>query len=250
MNVLAIAAGTVIGTRDGVVDRIVRNERDRRAVRGIECGNGVSIRHADGHISQFCHMKRGSISVAIGDLVAQGDTLGEMGMSGFTTFPHIHLTLRSPSGLIDPLTGKSVGKASCQTVEEIQPEGPFGQASKTALLESSKAILNIGLAGAPFPFEDLKQGAYPALPTTQSPSTIAWSWMINLKRGDRIFTRIDIDGTLFSKTLSQPLDRNKAAFYTFAGRKRPPKAGTYRVQVELRRQGKTVRRAERAFDIR
>ena len=84
--VIAAAAGRVVGVRDGVPDANLR-DIGAAAVAGIECGNGVLIDHSDGWTSQYCHMKRDSVEVRVGQAVDAGDRLGQIGMSGAAEFP-------------------------------------------------------------------------------------------------------------------------------------------------------------------
>lgn len=51
-------------------------------------GNVVIIDHGAGVFSSYNHMS--SISVAVGQQVAQGDYLGAMGQTGFVNGPHVH----------------------------------------------------------------------------------------------------------------------------------------------------------------
>ena len=60
------------------------------------------IRHGDGWETQYCHMRRGSITVLPGDRVAMGQVLGQVGMSGESEFPHLELSLRENGAVVDP----------------------------------------------------------------------------------------------------------------------------------------------------
>ena len=60
--VLAAAAGVVKSGRDGMADKPVRGEADRKALKGRDCGNGVIVEHSDGFETQYCHMRRGSVA--------------------------------------------------------------------------------------------------------------------------------------------------------------------------------------------
>ena len=66
--VLAAADGTVARTRDEIPD-VMFDEANAAAVADRECGNGVVIEHGDGWVTQYCHLKRGSIRVAPGETV-------------------------------------------------------------------------------------------------------------------------------------------------------------------------------------
>jgi murein DD-endopeptidase MepM/ murein hydrolase activator NlpD len=91
VGVLASAPGTVIGVRDGMADHLVRTDADREAVAALECGNGVRIDHGEGWITQYRHMRKGSIVVKKGDEVKPGAKLGEVGYSGQAAFAHVHI---------------------------------------------------------------------------------------------------------------------------------------------------------------
>ncbi|MBX3287214.1 MAG: M23 family metallopeptidase [Actinobacteria bacterium] len=56
-------------------------------------GNHVVVDHGDGLHSAYAHLRRGSLTVATGDRVDAGTQLGEVGNSGNTTEPHLHVQL-------------------------------------------------------------------------------------------------------------------------------------------------------------
>ena len=85
--VLAAAPGVVRGVRDGVADFAPK-------VEGRECGNGVLVEHQGGWVTQYCHMRQGSVIVKPGQSVETGTPLGLIGQSGMADFPHVHLSLR------------------------------------------------------------------------------------------------------------------------------------------------------------
>lgn len=101
VNVLAAAEGTVYATRDGEPDRVyTRALRDEIA--GRECGNAVRLSHDNGIDTLYCHMKQGSVRVKEGDRVEAGTPLGQIGLSGLTSHPHLHIALLKDGGRIDP----------------------------------------------------------------------------------------------------------------------------------------------------
>lgn len=59
-------------------------------------GNHVILRCGAAEIV-FAHMRRDSITVARGDSVAVGDFLGEVGNSGASTEPHLHIHAQRPA---------------------------------------------------------------------------------------------------------------------------------------------------------
>jgi murein DD-endopeptidase MepM/ murein hydrolase activator NlpD len=57
-------------------------------------GNYVVIAHDNGTQTLYAHMITGSVTVAVGQTVAQGDVIGKVGMTGDATGPHVHLEIR------------------------------------------------------------------------------------------------------------------------------------------------------------
>ena len=99
--VLAAADGIVEGIRDGMAD-IKYTDDIANQVKGRECGNGVQINHGHGWVTQYCHLKQGSVSVKTGQSIAVGDQIGEVGISGRAAFPHVHLSVRKDGEVVDP----------------------------------------------------------------------------------------------------------------------------------------------------
>src|SRR5690606_24207530 len=71
-KVLAAADGTVIALRDDMEDISVK-KINPAAVKNRECGNGVVIDHGNGWETQYCHMRRHSVSAKKGEKVKAGD---------------------------------------------------------------------------------------------------------------------------------------------------------------------------------
>ena len=104
MIVVAAAAGTIIRKDDGAYDR--------------NCGplgtlplntpvNTVYVRHADGSIGWYVHLKANSLTPkGVGETVLAGERLGSVGSSGFSSGPHLHFEVYGANGaLVDPFTG-------------------------------------------------------------------------------------------------------------------------------------------------
>jgi len=62
-------------------------------------GNYILIDHLNGEFSLLGHLRKGSLRVKIGDLVAQGQPLAAVGASGSANNPHLHYELRTGNGL-------------------------------------------------------------------------------------------------------------------------------------------------------
>lgn len=98
-EVIAAAPGVIALREDG--------HYDRQCAAGGQRANMVFVRHADGTVAWYLHLKQGSLTPkAVGDSVEAGERLGLVGSSGSSTTPHLHLELRdSQGGLLDPFAG-------------------------------------------------------------------------------------------------------------------------------------------------
>jgi murein DD-endopeptidase MepM/ murein hydrolase activator NlpD len=59
-------------------------------------GNHVILRCGEAEIV-FAHMRHGSIAIVAGQRVVVGDRLGEVGNSGASTEPHLHIHAQRPA---------------------------------------------------------------------------------------------------------------------------------------------------------
>jgi len=104
--VLAVAAGVVVRASAGQRDHRSRESwpsialmmtiegavRETGGARFV-LGNHVIVDHGDGVYAAYAHLRRGSLRVAEGDRVEAGQQLAEVGNSGNTTEPHLHVQL-------------------------------------------------------------------------------------------------------------------------------------------------------------
>jgi hypothetical protein len=244
VGVLASAPGTVIGARDGMADHLVRTDADRAGVAALECGNGVRIDHGEGWITQYCHMRKGSIAVKKGDEVKLGAKLGEVGYSGQAAFAHVHIEVTKDGKVIDPFLPEP--EAACGKAENSL----WTESARAALAYQPGTLLGLGFADHPLSVEELESGAVLVAPSTESPM-VAYAWAINLREGDKLEVSLVKDRAPLAEN-SVTLDRGKAQYMLFAGKKRPPggwTSGTYTAVVKILRDGKPVIDETRTFDL-
>jgi hypothetical protein len=246
ITVVAAAAGTVLRTRDDVEDRLVRTEADRARVANAECGNGVVIEHDGGWETQYCHIKRGSVSVEPGDRVEQGSPIGAIGASGMAQFPHVHLEIRRNGSPVDPYTGLDVG-AGCRfdgnRVGSLWSTGAIKQVD----IEPTQ-IMAGGLAAGPVDHDALA-AARPAAPNETSAALVGWVLFANLEAGDHIRLEIiDPAGRFFAGNDTDPFERSKATYSMYSGRRGAPRPGEYEVRGRVYRDGSLL--TERVFKAR
>jgi len=82
--ILAAARGTVLQ----VIDRYDAGGPDKSLPE-----NKVNIKHKNEEYTQYVHLKKGII-VKEGNLVTQGQIIGYSGLTGYTTYPHLHFAVR------------------------------------------------------------------------------------------------------------------------------------------------------------
>ncbi len=247
VTVKAAAAGVVRGVRDGVGDVSVA-QIGKAAVRGRECGNGVAITLPAGWETQYCHMRKGSVRVRVGQSVAVSEPLGLVGESGDAEFPHLHLTVREAGSWVDPFAyGAAPG--ACGGGRSL-----WSKAASQALAYRSPALLNAGFATAPIQAADIEAG----LPdtTTASPDAGAllfYARVINLKAGDVLALALKgPNGADLAAQATPPMDHSKAQYVQFVGRRRPGAAwpaGRYIGEVRVLRGASAVLTRQLALTV-
>lgn len=77
---------------------------------GASAGYYVKVKHANGYLSLYYHLKKGSIAVKKGAKVVKGQILGYMGSTGNSTGAHLHFGIYTGKEYVDPkpyLQGKA-----------------------------------------------------------------------------------------------------------------------------------------------
>lgn len=214
VDVLATAPGRVAAIRDGVEDISIR-VTGKAAVAGKECGNGVVIEHEGDWRSQYCHLARGSVRVKVGDRVATSQSIGSVGLSGATEFPHLHFTLRHQGKIVDPFAyGAPTG--ACGGEQSL-----WADAIREQTKYRAREILNFGFSSVPPTMDLVESGElrkHAARP--ESDAFSAYVRAIGLQAGDQqTITLRGPDGTIFAEYKAEPLDRDKAQYFVAAGKR-------------------------------
>lgn len=232
VTVRAAAPGVVRAARDGMPD-VTHGSAGAPDTEGRDCGNGVLIRHADGWETQYCHLKQGSITVRPGDPVALGTPLGQVGLSGRTQFPHLHLTLRRQGRWIDPFAPEAADRCGTPAQDLWAQDLPL----------SRGGIIGAGFAPDIPAFDRIKAGDVPA-PATEAPALVLWAYLYGTQEGDRLtLTLTGPQGAVAAQDLV--LERTQAQSFRAIGRQRRDPAwpaGQYHGSAELRRGGEILDR--------
>lgn len=230
VDVRAAADGIVTGVRDGMADRVA-TLADITTLEGKDCGNGVVLDHGDGWVTQYCHMKQGSVSVQKGQRVAQGATLGAVGLSGRTQFPHLHISVRKDDAVVDPFAPST--QNSCG---ETQP----------SLWNDDIAYVPGGLIRSGFDvaipkFETIKSGdAGRAKIPAHAKALVLFAHGYGAQPGDQLTLHIENAAGQDVITQTVTLDKTQAQYFRAVGRRTPQNGwpyGAYRGEVTLKRDG-------------
>ena len=234
--VVAAAPGTVRRVRDGVPDHAMSQAAAREARAGQECGNGVVIEHAEGWDTQYCHLRQGSLRVAVGQSVERGQKLGHIGLSGKTEFPHVHLTVRHHGAVIDPFTGRlpSVGCGS----------GGASLWRDAAVRYEDVALYHAGFAESVPRAAAIRDGLFDqATMAAEAESLVLWVDIFGVQAGDRLqFQLLAPDGHLILDRADR-LGKTQARYFGYAGIRRQGgrwPAGSYRGEITLQREQEAV----------
>lgn len=232
VEVLAVADGTVMGIRDDRPDEAV-NAITRIKVKGIECGNCVMLDHGHGLRTHYCHMKRQSIRVKVNDKVKAGQTLGLVGLSGLSEYPHLHLTTFYNDKKIDPF----MGIPSPQNQDHAAKPRPLWDDATMALMPyKGGKIYNIAITQDIPDMAKMREGHYrPTPPFTNPTRLIGATELFALNKGDKVtLTILDVNkAEVFKKTLVIP--DYQARSFIYAGMKKPNdgwKAGSWQLRID------------------
>lgn len=244
--VLAAAPGKVSRTRDGMPDINV-NKVKPELIQDRKAGNGVVIDHGNGWVTQYSHLKQGSVRVQPGQKVEQGDKLGLIGLSGNTEFPHVEFTVRYKGKDIDPFVGREGFQGCGNTTDSLWTERALQDMPYQAT-----GVLSAGFADQAPKAEKARHGLY-SKPQISSPAIVFWVDLFGVKKNDE--QRFLLYGPEGKELLEQTkvLEESNVSQFTYAGKRSPSsgwKQGEYKGEYVLKRQGKTKVRVSRSFSLR
>ena len=231
VNVLASAAGTVAGLRDGMEDVQFTNE-NALGIDGRECGNGVVLRHDNGWETQYCHLRKGSIAVTEGQEVTAGEVLGQVGMSGRAAFPHVHLSVRRDGEVVDPFDPDGSIVCGAPETDTLWASPP---------LYRPGGIISLGAAAGIPDFSEIRANTV-QLPDPQSDALVIYAFLFGSQKDDVMSLKLSgPEGVVVQSDVE--LTRTQAQSFRAVGKKlrddRWP-AGTYHGSATLLRKGEVV----------
>lgn len=209
VDVLASVSGVVAATRDGMPD-IIQGAAGAPDITGKECGNGILIKHSGGWETQYCHLKIGSIIVERDQQVDQGDVLGEVGLSGETQFPHVHLSVRKNGNVIDPYDADDSLTCNGTDLHSLwQVDMPYVGAG----------VISLGFSAAVPKYADVKSGfAHSETLPADAPALVLWGYAYGGRQGDIL--ELLINGPTGEVIRHQArLEKSQAQFFRAAGKR-------------------------------
>jgi len=250
VNVLAAAAGVVKGIRNNVSDWNPSLGYSGFP-KGKECGNGLVVDHGDGWETQYCHMRKGSISLTSGDRVDSGQVLGQVGLSGKTEFPHLHLSVRKAGRVIDPFApnAHSQNTTSCQQGET---KTLWQANTANALPYQQMIITNHGIHSAVPKKREARTGQYrqqSLMPNAKA--IVLWIDSILPKKGTQVQAVLRFPSGK-KRAFTYTLEKNKAQWFQYFGIKLKTDSwplGRYQYAVRLLFNNRVMSRKTGAFKI-
>ncbi|MEX2453530.1 MAG: M23 family metallopeptidase [Rhodospirillaceae bacterium] len=239
--VLAAAPGIVTAARDGTADYFLQTPETRKLIGSKACGNGVIVEHDGGWESQYCHMRKDSIAVALGQRVGRGERLGLVGMSGRTEFPHVHVEFRAGGAAVNPFTGGPL-KAGCD-----QAERPIWHPD-AGVRYPAFALYAAGFADhVPKTAEISSSARSPVAMTRHQSALVLWAAMFGVVSGDVVRLRILDPAGKALAVREIRLTRSQARRMEAVGRELPAEGwapGEWKGEAELERfvAGRTISR--------
>jgi len=114
----------VLAAADGVVVRAVDRFADNPVLGSATRTNTVIVQHDAAELSEYVHLRRGSLRVRVGERVRRGQVLARCGNSGAET-PHLHWALLSS---LEPIRTRP---AVLSGYEVLEPDGTWKPANGT-----------------------------------------------------------------------------------------------------------------------
>jgi hypothetical protein len=125
--------------------------------------------------------------------------------------------------------------------------------ARAALAYRAPQLINQGFAGAPVTMDDVESGQT-ASPDGHSPALVAFVRAISLAKGDVQELALHApDGSVLASQQTPPLDRDKAQWMLFVGKKRPATGfapGRYTARYTVSRGERLVIERSFVMDLR
>ena len=236
--VIAAASGRVAGVRDGEPD-IPVSVRGKDNIIGKEAGNGVVVDHGNDWKTQYSHLRKGSVRVQVGQMVAKGQILGMVGESGNADFPHVDFAVRFHNQVVDPFRPNNLDDCSSSPTSETL----WDPNTAKLLIYQPTGVLAFGFSKMVPSRLEVDQGLEPVQIYFDDPALVFWVEVFGADNGDKWEIEI-ING--FGKKIvqAQQMQEGDKAIAIYAVGKKISQSllepGLYRGQFRLIRGDKLI----------
>ena len=215
-QVLAAAAGVVAGVRDGLDDS---GDSSRQ---GVECGNGVHIDHGGGWATQYCHLRRNSVTVNLGARVEPGHVLRVIGSCGQSVTPHPHFQVERDGTPVDPFTGGRASRpAHCDAAGPLAGSLWRDPAQQGLATYEPVVIYRAGLATGRTETARAHYEDYPTEATVTGGAMVGYVVLLGATGGTTVDTIITGPNGAVVFENSAQVPQTFARYFTFAATPRP-----------------------------
>jgi len=185
-----------------------------KASEGRECGNKIVISNNEMQV-KLCHLKNKSIRVSVGDEINAGDIIGEVGLSGLTDHPHLHISLLDKSDTVvrevDPFYGP---QSDCG----LEPKSLWLNHELMEKHAATGIVYNYGFAFENITAEHAMSGEYLHAQPEYTEEFIAFVDIFSVNRGDKLtVTILDSSNNVFAKR-EHEFGKYQARYFLFAGK--------------------------------
>ena len=157
-KVCAVADGTVVDALDNLPDQPPGKLPDptKITLRTVD-GNHVTIDMGHGLYVFYAHLGKGTVRVHRGDRVKAGEVIGELGNSGNTSAPHLHIhVMDSPSALASDGLPYVIDRFDLSGQIDVQAfdksdvlTGQWGKRLAKPIVENDRFPLNLNIVDFP-----------------------------------------------------------------------------------------------------
>jgi murein DD-endopeptidase MepM/ murein hydrolase activator NlpD len=138
--IYSVADGKVVDASDSLTDNVPHSGKYAEPIDfNNAAGNHVVVEIGPARYVLYAHMKPGSVRVKAGESVRTGDVLGNVGNTGSSTEPHLHIHINDhpsflggnsvpyafASGMASGATAAKVSSAGTIAFGPIGPQKPF-----------------------------------------------------------------------------------------------------------------------------
>lgn len=179
-------------------------------------------------------------------MVKAGQVIGQVGLSGATEFPHLHISVWKAKTILDPFTGGAFSEpCNSAGTEPLWPK---------PATTSITAVMGDGFVSVVPTKERMRDTpeSHDTLPSDGA-NMLYWADLINVRKGDMLTLSITgPDGKVWAEK-SETMEKPLAGRFSYLGRSSkgdPFAPGSYRAKLTLTRGGETILEKELGVSVR